>query len=42
MSELNINWINENFKASEIIVFDIGAADISGDAYMFKTFILIQ
>jgi FkbM family methyltransferase len=28
MSELNLNWLQENFKDKETVVFDIGAADL--------------
>jgi NDP-sugar pyrophosphorylase family protein len=28
MSELNLNWLEENFKNKEIVVFDIGSANL--------------
>ena len=37
MSDLNINWLVENFGDTPMNLFDIGSAHISGDSKMFKT-----
>jgi FkbM family methyltransferase len=36
MSDLNYNWVRENFVDKNMTVFDIGCANISGDSKMFK------
>ena len=36
MSDLNINWVLENFGDKKMNVFDIGCAHVDGDAAMFK------
>ena len=38
MSNLNLNWIKENFQDKDIVVFDIGCADM-GDTVRIKEFI---
>ena len=37
MSDLNTKWVLENFSDKPINFFDIGAAQVSGDAIVFKT-----
>lgn len=37
MSDINVNWLIENFGGTLMTVFDIGCADITGDSKMFKT-----
>jgi FkbM family methyltransferase len=36
MSDLNLNWVLENFGDKNMNLFDIGAATLGGDAAMFK------
>lgn len=37
MSDININWLVENFGDKTMNVFDIGSATVDGDSLMFKT-----
>jgi FkbM family methyltransferase len=37
MSDFNLEWAAENFGSSQIVVFDIGCARLSGDSLRVKT-----
>lgn len=37
MSDINLQWLVDNFSNRDIVIFDIGCADVSGDSKLFKT-----
>lgn len=36
MSDLNLQWLIDNFANRNSVIFDVGCADISGDSKLFK------
>lgn len=37
MSDINLQWLVDNFSDRHAVFFDIGCADVGGDSLMFKT-----
>lgn len=36
MSDINLQWLVDNLSNRDVTIFDIGCADVGGDAYTFK------